>query len=100
MVALISANLVNVACNWVLIFGKLGAPALGVAGAGWATVASMTYLAVFLLVAIRMKNGEWEYNPPEDRMLKAGMSVVFMSNPTAREAIGMMASAPKPEESE
>ena len=37
MLALISANLVNVAANWILIFGNFGAPALGVAGAGWAT---------------------------------------------------------------
>lgn len=30
-------NGVNIAANWVLIFGNLGAPALGVAGAAWAT---------------------------------------------------------------
>jgi len=29
MFALISANLVNIAVNWILIFGHLGAPALG-----------------------------------------------------------------------
>ena len=52
MLALISANLVNAAGNWVLIYGKLGAPALGVAGAGWATVLSLCYLALFMFGAI------------------------------------------------
>jgi MATE family multidrug resistance protein len=48
MFALFSANLVNLAANWVLVFGNLGAPALGVAGSGWATFFSRGYMAVFL----------------------------------------------------
>jgi len=51
--ALLSANLVNVAVNWVLIYGKLGFPALGATGAAWATVLSRVYMAAVLLVAIR-----------------------------------------------
>ena len=39
MIALVSANVVNVVVNWVLIYGKLGAPAMGVRGSAWATVA-------------------------------------------------------------
>jgi multidrug resistance protein, MATE family len=53
MFALVSANLVNAAANWMLIYGRLGAPALGVAGAAWATVAARVYMAVFLFIAIR-----------------------------------------------
>lgn len=30
----------NIGLNWILIYGHLGAPALGLAGAGWATLAS------------------------------------------------------------
>jgi len=52
MVALVSANLVNLAANWLLIFGNLGFPALGAPGAGWATVASRAYMAVVLLGAV------------------------------------------------
>lgn len=52
MVVLLSANLVNAAVNWVLIFGNLGAPALGVRGAAWATVLSRSYMAAALLLVI------------------------------------------------
>lgn len=34
----IGGVLLNIVLNWVLIFGKLGAPALGLEGAGWATL--------------------------------------------------------------
>ncbi len=45
---LISANLVNVAANWVFIFGNLGMPAFGVEGAGWASCASRIYMCLAL----------------------------------------------------
>jgi MATE family multidrug resistance protein len=54
MIALVSANLVNAAVNWVLIYGNLGMPALGVVGSAWATTAARIYMAVFLYVAIRI----------------------------------------------
>jgi len=46
---LITANLVNVAGNWALIYGHLGAPAMGVVGSGWATCLSRIYMAASLL---------------------------------------------------
>lgn len=49
MFAMISANLVNALANWVLIFGELGFPRLGSAGAGWATVISRIYMAAVLI---------------------------------------------------
>ena len=52
MIALLTANVVNAAANWVLIFGNLGAPALGVDGAGWATCISRAYMAIVLAVAV------------------------------------------------
>jgi multidrug resistance protein, MATE family len=52
MFALVSANLVNAGGNWALIYGHLGFPALGVAGAAWATLLSRLYMASVLLIAI------------------------------------------------
>ncbi len=52
MIALVSANLVNVAANWILIFGHLGSPALGVEGAAWATLCSRIYMVVLLVLAV------------------------------------------------
>jgi MATE family multidrug resistance protein len=45
MFVLITANLVNLAGNWILIYGHLGFPAMGVAGSGWATCISRIYMA-------------------------------------------------------
>ena len=64
MAALVSANLINVLINWLLIFGNLGAPRLGVEGAAWATCVSRVYLALFLMLAIlgherRHRTGPW-----------------------------------------
>src|SRR5262245_674209 len=52
MVTLIVANLMNLAGNWILIYGNLGAPALGVAGSAWATVLARITMAVSLFVVI------------------------------------------------
>jgi multidrug resistance protein, MATE family len=48
--ALITANIVNFLGNYILIFGRLGAPALGVTGSGVATCISRGYLALVLVV--------------------------------------------------
>ena len=65
MLALVSANLINIAANWLLVFGNLGAPRLGVDGAAWATCVSRVYLALFLLFAIlrhdrHQRTGLWQ----------------------------------------
>jgi MATE family multidrug resistance protein len=51
-VALLLANAVNAAANWVLIFGHFGAPALGLRGSAFATVIARTFLAVALFAVI------------------------------------------------
>ena len=50
--ALVSANGVNVLANYALIFGHLGSPRLGVAGAAWATVISRSWMMLVLLAAV------------------------------------------------
>jgi multidrug resistance protein, MATE family len=48
--ALVSANFVNFIGNYLLVFGKFGAPSLGVTGSGIATCISRGYLALVLVV--------------------------------------------------
>jgi len=43
---------VNLVGDWALIFGNLGAPALGVAGAAWASVAATGASLLYLLAAL------------------------------------------------
>lgn len=47
--ALISANLVNLAGNWIFIYGKLGMPAMGVSGSALSTVFARIYMAAVLV---------------------------------------------------
>jgi MATE family multidrug resistance protein len=58
MYGLIVANLVNVAANWLLIYGRFGFPALGVVGAAYATVFSRLALALFLFGVIAYRERE------------------------------------------
>ncbi|HET9568514.1 MAG TPA: MATE family efflux transporter [Vicinamibacterales bacterium] len=65
MVALVSANIINAAANWVLIYGNLGMPALGVEGSAWATVSARVYMAAFLYFAIRLRHRQRGSHHPE-----------------------------------
>ncbi len=62
MVTLLTANLVNIVCNWLFVFGNLGAPRMGVEGSGWATCVSRVYMAIALAVVI------WRHDPVVARM--------------------------------
>ncbi|MBX6365922.1 MAG: MATE family efflux transporter, partial [Gemmatimonadetes bacterium] len=48
--AIVAANLANAGLNWVLIFGHLGAPAMGPAGAAWASAAARWLMFLLLLL--------------------------------------------------
>lgn len=52
----------NVVLNWILIYGHFGAPALGLDGAGWATLISRTVALVALWAWLKHRNSvtrEW-----------------------------------------
>ena len=50
LVATLAGVSVNVVANWVLIFGNLGAPALGLAGSAWGTTIAL-FIELLILVA-------------------------------------------------
>jgi MATE family multidrug resistance protein len=66
----------NVLLNWIFIFGHLGAPAWGLAGAGWATLAARiaTLIAMFAWVATTPAFQGWRpvhwWNRPHGPTLK------------------------------
>lgn len=76
MIVSIVANLVNIGLNYVLIYGKLGAPALGLDGAGYATLIARL-LMFSLMIVIARKNWigfRWRYQWSSIRqLLKLGL---------------------------
>ncbi|WP_340152538.1 MATE family efflux transporter [uncultured Marivirga sp.] len=49
----LGANVINIALNYVLIFGKLGFEPMGLLGAGWATLISRIIMAVGMVYFVR-----------------------------------------------
>jgi multidrug resistance protein, MATE family len=56
--ALVTANLINVIGNYLLVFGHWGLPMLGVVGSGIATVISRAYLTIVLIGFLFWHDGE------------------------------------------
>ncbi|MBZ5579985.1 MAG: MATE family efflux transporter [Acidobacteriia bacterium] len=50
--SLVSANLVNVAGNYALMYGHWGAPKMGLEGSGWSTSIARVYMAAVLVAAL------------------------------------------------
>jgi MATE family multidrug resistance protein len=57
MYVVVVANIFNIVVNYALIYGKLGAPQLGIAGAAWGTILSQ-YAQSAILLALILRNGE------------------------------------------
>jgi MATE family multidrug resistance protein len=97
MVALLTANLVNVAVNWVLIEGRFGAPALGVVGAAWATVISRIYMMLLLLAAVRLRGREerpavgWMPLRPDGKWLRRLVALGFPAAAQVTLEVGVFA---------
>lgn len=83
VMTIVLCNLVNVALNWVFIFGNLGMPRLGVAGAALATAVSRTMLVVALVALswrtlhryLRPVRREVFDRAPLMRMLRLGIPI-------------------------
>jgi MATE family multidrug resistance protein len=96
MFALITANLVNVAGNWILVYGHFGVRAMGAEGSGWATcfLASVhgrcardlrVYDATVTAPAFCTRRSgwtlsrirdltSWDFRPPRSSRLRSGYS--------------------------
>lgn len=83
IVTVLLANLINAACNWLLITGHLGAPALGVDGSAIASVIGRTALPLILLwlgrdilwPLLRERDPRLFEIEPLRRMLRIGLPV-------------------------
>jgi MATE family multidrug resistance protein len=63
MLITLLANIVNILANWIFIYGHLGMPALGLTGAGIATISSRTFMAIALMVVIRRSSKMQRFDP-------------------------------------
>ena len=98
MFALISANLVNACANWVLIYGHLGMPALGVEGSAWATTLARIYMAAFMYVAIQREHRRRHEHPhvqmtPELTRLGQLVKISFPAASQVTLEVGVFAAA-------
>ena len=83
VLAIVLSNVLNAVLDWILIYGHLGAPAMGVPGSAWATTTSRWVMAVLLpalawpelrghLLPLRPGIAEWR---PLVRMLMIGVPI-------------------------
>lgn len=77
MKAGIAAVVINLTLNYILIYGKLGAPALGVAGAAIATVISRYVEMIIVVVQVHRKKADYSFVTGLYRTLKVPKELAF-----------------------
>ena len=80
MAVVIAANVFNALVSVVLVFGLLGLPAMGVAGAAWGSVAAagleaLLYAALYIFGKAARAHGSRIFSLPNHRDLKAFLSL-------------------------
>lgn len=70
MLALVSANLVNGFGDWVLIYGHLGFPAMGITGSGWSTCIARVYMMLVLAITLWRAERKRPAEPRQPHALK------------------------------
>ena len=59
LLAVVVTNVINAVANWVLVYGRLGAPELGVVGSAYATLVARLCMAGMLWVVIIRRERRW-----------------------------------------
>jgi MATE family multidrug resistance protein len=62
MLANVVGMLVNIPCNYVLVFGKFGFPALGITGAAIGTLMGSFTITLILFINYLRERYQWEFN--------------------------------------
>jgi MATE family multidrug resistance protein len=76
--AVVSANLLNFAGNWLFMYGNWGAPRLGLTGSGYSTSISRFYIALVLLIAVlRHRRRQSEPRPGYPPGVRSGIPFTY-----------------------